>query len=192
MGLRVAVAADHRGALAIDSVVALLQGESCQVLLSGKCDTRKQCDYPDMAYPVGRAVATGHADRGILVCGSGIGMCIAANKVQGVRAALVHDEVGAEISRRHNDANVLCLAAELVGSRVIERIVSVWIRTEFEAGRHARRVQKIHAIEQGLSPLTCDEQPEQSPEMNVSDVSHASPQDVPQVDDPAGGTLRRR
>jgi ribose 5-phosphate isomerase B len=111
------------------------------------------CDYPDMAYPVATAVATGDAQRGILICGSGIGMSIAANKVKGVRAALVHDEIGAEMSRRHNDANVLCLAADLLGVRLIERIIGIWLATEFEGGRHARRVSKITAIEQGHNPL---------------------------------------
>ena len=114
----------------------------------------RTCDYPDMAYPVSTAVSTGEADRGILVCGSGIGMCIAANKVKGVRAALVHDEIGAEMSRRHNDANVLCLAADLLGARIIERIVTTWLKTDFEGGRHARRVNKIAAIEEGRSPDT--------------------------------------
>ncbi|RMD62319.1 MAG: RpiB/LacA/LacB family sugar-phosphate isomerase, partial [Planctomycetota bacterium] len=92
------------------------------------------------------------ADRGVLICGSGIGMCIAANKVKGVRAALVSDELSAEMSRRHNDANVLCLAADLLGDRLIERIVEIWLATPFEGGRHARRVAKIAAIERGEDP----------------------------------------
>ena len=121
------------------------------------CST-KTCDYPDMAYPVAVAVAEGRADRGILVCGSGIGMSITANKIRGIRAALVHDELGAEMSRRHNNANILCLAADLLGQSVIERIVQLWLKTEFEGGRHARRVEKIAAIENGQNPTeTCDE-----------------------------------
>ena len=128
-----------------------LQAHGWQVLELG-VPGEKMCDYPDMAYPVAMAVSSGQAQRGILVCGSGIGMSIAANKIKGVRAALVHDEIGAEMSRRHNDANVLCLPADLLGPRVIERIVHTWLTTDFEGGRHARRVSKIVAIEKGRSP----------------------------------------
>lgn len=148
---KIAVSADHRGQEALSHIILLLQHQGCQVFESGD-HSAKTCDYPDRAYPVARAVARGEADRGILVCGSGIGMCIAANKIKGVRAALVHDEIGAEMSRRHNDANVLCLPADLLGIRIMERIVRVWLQTEFEGGRHARRVQKITAIEGGQDP----------------------------------------
>lgn len=151
--MRIAVGADHRGVEMIGHIAMMLQHQGCQVLELGMCPT-KTCDYPDIAYPVAKAVSTGEADRGILVCGSGIGMSIAANKVKGVRAALVHDEIGADMSRRHNDANVLCLAADLLGMRIIERIVQKWLQTEFEAGRHARRVSKITAIEEGRSPAS--------------------------------------
>lgn len=149
--MKIAISADHRGVEALSRITLLLQNHGCEVLdLSGGVD--KTCDYPDMAYPVAMAVATGTADRGILVCGSGIGMSIAANKVKRVRAALVHDEIGAGMSRRHNDANVLCLPADLLGVRIIERIIVCWLDTEFEGGRHARRVSKITAIEEGRDP----------------------------------------
>jgi len=92
-------------------------------------------------------VAEGRAQRGILICGTGIGMCIAANKVKGVRAAPCHDSITAEMSRRHNDANVLCLSADLLGEGLIERMVPLWLETEFEGGRHARRVEKITRFE---------------------------------------------
>lgn len=151
--MKIALGADHRGADAVTAIIETLTANGHLPTSMGVCDTRS-CDYPDMAYPVAHAVATGQADRGILVCGSGIGMSIAANKVKGIRAALVHDEVGAEVSRRHNDANVLCLPADMLGVRVIEQIVSAWLRTEFEGGRHERRVQKIQAMEQGLDPST--------------------------------------
>jgi len=151
--MKIALGSDHRGTEAIRAITDTLVSEGHTAEAMGVCHTRS-CDYPDMAYPVAHAVATGHADMGILVCGSGIGMSIAANKVKGIRAALVHDEVGAEVSRRHNDANVLCIPADMLGVRVIERIVSAWLRTEFEGGRHDRRVQKIQAIEQGLDPST--------------------------------------
>ncbi len=149
--MKIALGSDHRGTEAIRAITDTVVSDGHIPDAMGVCGTRS-CDYPDMAYPVANAVASGKADRGILVCGSGIGMSIAANKVKGIRAALVHDEVGAEVSRRHNDANVLCIPADMLGVRVIERIVSAWLRTEFEGGRHDRRVQKIQAIEQGLDP----------------------------------------
>ncbi len=151
--MKIALGADHRGTDAIKAITEMLIANRHTPVPKGVCKTRS-CDYPDMAYPVAQAVATGKADRGILVCGSGIGMSIAANKVKGIRAALVHDAVGAEVSRRHNDANVLCIPADMLGVRVIEQIVTAWLRTEFEGGRHERRVQKIQAIEQGLDPAS--------------------------------------
>ena len=95
-----------------------------------------------------RKVAAGLADRGILICGTGLGMCIAANKFHGVRAAPCHDDLTAELSRRHNDLNVLCLSADMLGERLIDRMVEIWLTTPFEGGRHARRVEKIAALEQ--------------------------------------------
>ncbi|WP_432799701.1 ribose 5-phosphate isomerase B [Poriferisphaera sp. WC338] len=151
----IAVGSDHRGADMLSKLTLELQHTGCKVLEVGSCGGR-MCDYPDMAYPVAQAVSSGQADRGILICGSGIGMSIAANKVDSVRAALVHDEIGAEMSRRHNDANVLCLPADLLGARVMERIVQIWLETEFEGGRHARRVDKIAAIEQGTFESATD------------------------------------
>ncbi|MEX0654244.1 MAG: ribose 5-phosphate isomerase B [Phycisphaeraceae bacterium] len=153
--MKVAIGADHRGTDVVRQIGAWLeeQGHVVQTV-EGVCTTAggQSCDYPDVAYPVAAAVADGDADRGILVCGSGIGMSITANKVKGVRAALVCDEIGAELSRRHNDANVLCLAADLMSPRQLERVLEVWLATEFEGGRHARRVTKITAIEQGGTP----------------------------------------
>ena len=92
-------------------------------------------------------VSRGEVERGILVCGTGLGMCIAANKVRGVRAAPCHDDITAEMSRRHNDANVLCLSADLLGERLIDRMIEIWLSTPFEGGRHARRVDKIMELE---------------------------------------------
>ncbi len=151
--MRIALAADHRGHDVLRHLLDHLVREGHRV---DDCGPRadRNCDYPDMAYPVARAVADGRADRGILVCGTGIGMSITANKVHGVRAACVHDEIGAEMCRRHNDANVLCLAADYLGIRIIDRIVEKWLATDFDGGRHARRVQKIVAIEQGKDPAT--------------------------------------
>ncbi len=149
--MKIALGADHRGGEIMVELREFLQSQGHEVMFFGPVD-EKPCDYPDTAYQVGSAVSKGQTERGILVCGSGIGMSIAANKVAAVRAALVHDEVGAEMSRRHNDANVLCLAADMLGKRIIERIVEVWLSTEFEGGRHARRVAKVKLIEAGQDP----------------------------------------
>ena len=111
-------------------------------------------DYPNSAWLVGRAVTDGEADRGILVCGSGIGMAMASNKVAGVRAVLAHDVIEAEMSRRHNDANVLCLPGDRMAPDEIEAIIATWLSTDFEGGRHARRVGKLASIEQGEDPAT--------------------------------------
>jgi ribose 5-phosphate isomerase B len=115
-------------------------------------DGNDSVDYPDYAYQVAKAVSDGRVERGILICGTGIGMCIAANKVKGVRAAPCHDSITVEMSRRHNDSNVLCLSADLLGDELIGRIVRLWLETEFEAGRHARRVDKIKRIENEQPP----------------------------------------
>ena len=110
--------------------------------------TPEAVDYPDVASLVAPLVSQGQVDRGILVCGTGLGMCIAANKFSGVRAALCHDDLTAEMSRRHNDTNVLCLSADLLGERLIDRMIELWLSTPFEGGRHARRVEKITDLEQ--------------------------------------------
>jgi ribose 5-phosphate isomerase B len=128
-----------------------LRSQNHEVVLVGNL-SGETCDYPDAAYAVGEMVRTGEVERGILLCGSGIGMCIAANKIHGVRAALVHDELTAEMARSHNDANVICLSADLLGQRLIEKIVDIWLCTQFLAGRHERRVKKIAAIEEGRKP----------------------------------------
>lgn len=112
-------------------------------------------DYPPISETVGRAVATGEVPLGILVCGSGIGVSIAANKVPGVRAALVHDELTARLSRQHNDANVLCLGGRLIGTVAADAIVDAWLGASFEGGRHGRRIDQIHAIEQAPSETAC-------------------------------------
>jgi ribose 5-phosphate isomerase B len=104
-------------------------------------------DYPDFAFEVAKRVSAGQVERGILICGTGIGMCIAANKVPGVRAAPCHDSITAEMSRRHNNSNILCLSADLLGAELVDRMVRIWLETEFEGGRHARRVDKITRYE---------------------------------------------
>lgn len=156
MSMRIALSCDHRGATLYGPVSEKLTRLGYELVRVATCDGAS-CDYPDMAFAVGHAVTEGKADMGILICGSGIGMSIAANKVPGVRAALVHDDLTAEVSRRHNDANVLCLSADLLGQRLIEKIIEIWLGTKFEGGRHQRRVNKIKAIEAGMDPATVTE-----------------------------------
>ena len=110
----------------------------------------ESCDYPDFAEKVAEAVSAGRADRGVLICGTGIGMSMAANKFPGVRAAVVHDLFTAEASRTHNDANVLCLGARVLTDDEAVAIVKLWMSLDAEGGRHARRVGKIRAIEERL------------------------------------------
>ncbi len=151
--MKIALGMDHRGIDVGRVLTAGLPGQGHEVQVLGPCK-EDSCDYPDVTWPVAKAVAAGEADRGILICGTGIGASIAANKVSGVRAALVHDETTAELSRRHNDANVLCLAGDvLTDDEQILRIVNVWLATPFDGGRHARRVKKIAAIERGENPI---------------------------------------
>jgi len=141
----------------------LLSEQGHEVLDMGT-NSSKSVDYPDLAYPAARAVADVTVDRAIMICGSGIGMTISANKVRGIRAALCHDELTAQLSRRHNDANVLCLAADVLGDELIRRIVSSWLETEFEAGgRHERRVGKMTTIEGGEDPRLVFNENEEAP-----------------------------
>ncbi len=144
--MKIAIGSDHRGFEVKRRIVGVLEGMGHEVLDTGP-QGRESVDYPDFAFRVAQAVGSGEALRGILVCGTGIGMCIAANKVHGVRAAPCHDSITAEMSRRHNDANVLCLSADLLGEELIDRMVRIWLETDFEQGRHARRVEKITKFE---------------------------------------------
>ncbi len=158
--MKVALAADHRGHAMKEKITALLQEAGHEVFDMGT-SSAKSCDYPDIGYRAAKAVAGGTMDRGILVCGTGIGMSIVANKVAGIRAAVCNDELTAQISRRHNDSNVLCLAADVLGEDVARRIVRGWLETEFEGGgRHTRRVGKIAAIERGEDPSASGEKSE--------------------------------
>jgi ribose 5-phosphate isomerase B len=144
--MKIALGNDHRGVGVKQRVAGLLAELGHEVTDLGP-NGPGNADYPDSAIPVAEAVGTGKADRGILMCATGHGMCIAANKVHGVRAVNCRDMVDAELSRRHNDANVMCLSADLIGEELIERIVKGWLATDFEGGRHARRLEKITAYE---------------------------------------------
>ncbi|MBL8759487.1 MAG: ribose 5-phosphate isomerase B [Phycisphaerae bacterium] len=153
--MKIALSADHRGAASAAQLRERLRTLGHDVALLGTI-SGEPTDYPIQASLVGKAIATGDAERGVLICGTGIGMCIAANKVKGVRAALAHDELTAQISRTHNDANVLCLSADLLGQRLIEKIVESWLATPFQGGRHERRLKEIAAIEEGKDPKDVD------------------------------------
>jgi len=156
--VKIAISCDHRGVGVQSLLTQQIQDAGHELIDAPTCTTPNDgCDYPDMAWGVANAVSEGRADRGILICGSGIGMCIAANKVKGIRAALVHDDISAEMARRHNDSNIVCLSADLLGQPLIRKIVQIWLSTPFEGGRHARRVNKITAIENGDDPATVTE-----------------------------------
>jgi ribose 5-phosphate isomerase B len=144
--MKISIGSDHRGYEAKERIKALLRDLQAEVQDHGT-GSREACDYPDLALKVADDVAQGRAERGILLCGTGVGMSMAANKVSGVRAALCHDELTAQLSRRHNDANVLCLPADLVGDSLMQTMVRTWLTTSFEGGRHARRVEKVIAFE---------------------------------------------
>lgn len=145
--MRIAIGSDHRGFDVKQKVTKLLE-ELGHVALDVGVNSAESVDYPDIAEKVAEQVSKKLTDRGILICGSGIGMSIAANKFPGVRAATVHDDLTAEMSRRHNDLNVLCLSADMLGAKLIDRMVEIWLKTEFEGGRHARRIEKIVKLEE--------------------------------------------
>jgi ribose 5-phosphate isomerase B len=149
--MKIALGCDHRGAVATQALVAHLKADGHEVDTISEM-SGAMSDYPDSAYAACSRVARGEADRAILICGTGIGMCIAANKIRGIRAAIAQDELSAQLSRTHNDANVLCLSADLLGHTLVKRIVDTWVRTPFDGGRHLRRLQKIEAIERGEDP----------------------------------------
>jgi ribose 5-phosphate isomerase B len=153
--LRVAVACDHRGFAIKARIVTHVEELGHEALDFGPQDPGT-VDYPDFAAKVAQAVSEHQVDRGILVCGTGIGMCIVANKFPRVRAACCHDEMTAQLSRLHNDSNVLCLSADLLGERLVNRMLETWLNTPFEGGRHARRLDKIAEVEARLS---CEEDP---------------------------------
>jgi ribose 5-phosphate isomerase B len=147
--MKIAIASDHRGYVIKGKILALISELGHEAMDMGT-DSSESVDYPDFGSKVARAVSDKTVERGILICGTGIGMCIIANKYTGVRACTCHDDLTAEMSRRHNDANVLCLSADLLGDRLVNRMVEIWLKTEFEGGRHARRVDKIAQFEAEL------------------------------------------
>ncbi len=150
--MRIAIGSDHRGFASKSRIVLLLDEQGHDVIDMGPAEA-KSCDYTDIAFPVARCIADGKADLGILIDGNGLGMSISANKVSSVRAALCHDELTAEMSRTHNNANVLCLPADVLGDELIRRIIVSWLGAKFDgSGRHIRRVEKLGMIEAGQDP----------------------------------------
>ncbi len=140
--MKIACGWDHRGRRFAGRLRDILEKEGHDFIDMGAA-TRERVDYPDYAFQVAETVAAGEADGGILVCGTGIGMAIAANKVTGVRAAVVHDVETSRLSRAHNDSNVLCLSETTAASPLLETIVQTWLDTPSDGGRHAARIEKI-------------------------------------------------
>ena len=144
--MRIAIGSDHRGCALKDVIFPVLD-ELGHTFYDFGCYTSDAVDYPDIAEKVAEAIVRGEYDRGILICGTGIGMCIAANKVKGIRAAQCHDVFTARRARLHNDAQICCLAAEEGRARV-PAILEAFLTTDFEGGRHIKRLDKIKAIEE--------------------------------------------
>ena len=149
--MKIVVGNDHRGFEAKQQIKAIITQLGHECIDIGSTDSNP-VDYPDPAYLAAMTVSKKQADRAILACGTGIGMSITENKIKGIRAALCHDELSAQISRHHNDANVLCISADLTGEVLLRKMVEVWLNTEFSGGRHLRRIRKITAIEEGKEP----------------------------------------
>ncbi|MCR4315369.1 MAG: ribose 5-phosphate isomerase B [Planctomycetes bacterium] len=144
-GLSVAIASDHAGFEAKMKLAEFLRGHGCKVADLGP-ENENSVDYPDFAEKVARKVAAGEASRGVLICGSGIGVSMSANKIAGVRAVNAYDEFSARMSRLHNDANVLCLGSRVLAEARMELLAELWLATPFEGGRHTKRVEKINKL----------------------------------------------
>lgn len=144
--MKIAIGSDHGGYSLKESIKERLQTQGFEILDCGCFDTNS-CDYPDYGIAVAQQVASRSADRGIVICTTGIGISIAANKVKGIRCSLCSDLKSAEMTRRHNDANVLAMGAAIIPLSLALEITEVWLNTPFEGGRHARRVDKIMAYD---------------------------------------------
>ena len=144
--MRVAVGADNRGLAMREEVIRVVQQLGHEVEQTPKPEEQTP-DYPEVAATVALQVQQGKAERGILVARTGMGMCIVANKFAGIRAAVCHDEFMAEMSRHYLDLNILCLPADLLGRQHVEKLIETWLKTPFEGGRHAQRVERIAEIE---------------------------------------------
>jgi len=144
--MKVILTADHAGMTIRNEVKSLLEEMNIEYEDAG-CSSNGSVDYPDYSLPAAERVANGEFDRGIFICGTGIGMTISANKVKGIRCALAHDVYSAKLTRQHNDSNVLAMGERVVGPGLAREIAKVWLETDFDGGRHERRVQKIKTYE---------------------------------------------
>ncbi len=144
--MKVAIGSDHGGINIRNEIKNLLEELKIEYIDLG-CECTESVDYPDFAIPVAEKVANGEVDRGILVCGTGIGMSIAANKVKGIRCALVHDMFSAKATREHNDSNILAMGERVIGPGLAREIAKIWLTTNYEGGRHKTRVDKVMAYE---------------------------------------------
>lgn len=145
--MKVILTADHAGMTIRKEVIDLLNELEIDYEDTG-CDCQSSVDYPDYALPAAERVANGEFDRGIFICGTGIGMSITANKVPGIRCALVHDTYSAKLTRQHNDSNVLAMGERVIGAGPAREIAKIWLETEFDGGRHANRIGKISTYEE--------------------------------------------
>lgn len=143
--MKVAIGSDHGGFHLKADIIALLEELGYEYKDFGT-HSEESCDYPLIAHTVAKEIVGGHFDRGILICGTGIGIAIAANKVPGIRAALCHDTFSAHASREHNNANILTMGERVIGKGLARDIVKIWLETEFEGGRHERRVNQIEEV----------------------------------------------
>ena len=144
--MKIAIGCDHGGIVLKPIVKKVLEDNEIEIIDMG-CDDTKSVDYPDYALKVAEAVSKGEVDKGIILCGTGIGISIAANKVKGVRAAVCHDLFTAQMCAQHNDANILSIGGRVVSEELAGQMVQVWLDTPFEGGRHTGRVNKISEIE---------------------------------------------
>jgi ribose 5-phosphate isomerase B len=156
--MRVAVGSDHRGYMAKEIVKSIIVQMGHEMIDMGT-ESDRPVDYPDVAYLAACAVSRNEVDRAILICATGIGMSITANKIKGVRAALCHDEFTAVVSRGHNDSNILCMSADQTGEGLLRKMVEAWLTSDFSGGRHQRRLNKIVAIEQDKDPREIEQSP---------------------------------
>ena len=140
--MKVIIGSDHGGFNLKNTIVSELKEKGVDVTDFGP-ESNNSVDYPDFAKPLAEKVAAGEYDKGILICGTGIGMSISANKVKGIRCALVHDTFSARATREHNDSNILAMGERVIGKGLASDIVDIWLNTEFEGGRHEKRVRKI-------------------------------------------------
>lgn len=144
--MKVAVACDHGGFRLKNVLMEEMKRQGIEVVDFGTYN-EESCDYPDFAAPAAKAVAKGECDKGVLVCGTGIGVSMTANKVKGIRCALCHDVFSAKATRAHNDTNVLAMGQRVIGEGLAIEILNAWLHTEFEGDRHIRRIQKVMDLE---------------------------------------------